>query len=330
MATTNYSGLSQRTTAWAVSQHLEHAKPIAVLAEYGMTQAMPKNKAKTLKFRRPIPLALATTPLTEGTPPTAKAMQYEDVTVTLDQLGDVIEITDVVNDLAEDPVLSDAVELTGEQSQETIEALLWGVIGGGTNVFYANGTARNQVNTKITLSKQRAVIRKLKNERAKKVTKKVASTVKYGTEAINAAYLAFAHTDLEADIRDLAGFVPVEKYGSMKALPYEIGKVEDVRYICTPILDSFADAGAAHGGAVLSTSGTLADVYPIIYVGKDAYGHTVMKGKDSVNVIVVNPDKADKSDPLGQKGTVGWKCYWQGMILNEAWLCRLEVGASEL
>ena len=332
MATTTYSSLSQRTTAYAAKEMLAHAEPVLVLSKFGMTKPVPKNKAEVIKFRRPVPLALATTPLTEGTPPTSKAMSYEDVSVTLAQFGDVVEITDVVNDLAEDPVLKDAAMLCGEQAGETIESLMWGVIGGGTNVHYAGtATARTGVDSVITLNKQRAITRALKAERAKKVTSMVSSSVKYGTEAIDAAFIAFAHTDMEADIRNLAGFVPTEKYGSMKALPYEIGKVEDVRYILSPVLESIANAGGiAATNGVVSTGGTAADVYPVIFVGKDAYGHVALKGAEAISPTIINPGQADKSDPLGQKGLVGWKTYHKSFIANQAWIARLEVAATDL
>lgn len=330
MATTTYSSLSQRTTAYAAKEMLAHAEPILVLSKFGMAKPMPKNKADTIKFRRPVPLALATTPLTEGVPPTSKAMTYEDVTVQLSQYGDVVEITDVVQDLAEDPVLKDAAMMCGEQAAETIETLMWGVIQGGTNVYYANGTARNQVNTVISLNKQRAVTRFLKANRAKKVTSMISSSVKYGTEAIDAAFIAFCHTDCEADIRNLTGFVPTEKYGSMKALPNEIGKVEDVRYIISPVLSSIPDAGGLDGDVVVSTTGTNADVYPIIYVAKDSYGHVALKGAEAMTPTILNPGTPSKSDPLGQMGYVGWKTYHKSFIANEAWLCRMEVAVTDL
>ena len=314
MAQTTYSGLSQRTEFWAMAEHLKHAEPVICLTKYGMT--------------KPVPLALAKTPLTEGAAPTSKAMQYEDVSVTLDQYGDVVELSDKVQDLAEDPVLKDATAMTGEQSSETIESLMWGILRGGTNVFYSNGSARNAVNTPISLAKQRAVTRQLKVERAKKVTSMVSSSVKYGTEQIDAAYLAVAHTHLEGDIRDMPGFVPTEKYGSMKSLPYEIGKVEDVRYILTPVLEPFADAGGVENGMV-STTGTNADVYPVVYFGKDAYGHIALKGKDAVEMKIRQPGQIDSNDKLGQVGWVGWKTWWKGFRANEAWMVRLEVASSK-
>jgi N4-gp56 family major capsid protein len=328
MATTSYASLTQRTQAYAAKEMLAHAEPILCLSKFGMTKPMPKNKAQTVKFRRPEPFAVATTPLTEGVTPTATQMTYTDVEVVLSQYGDIVEITDVVHDLAEDPVLKDSAMMCGEQAAETIETLMWGVIQGGTNVFYSNGSARTDVNTAISLDRQRAITRQLKSQRAKKVTSMLSSSVKYGTEAVDAAFIAFAHTDLEADIRDLAGFVPTEKYGSMKALPYEVGKVEDVRYILTPVLSSIEDAGGAPGSTVLSTSGTQADVYPVVYVGKDAYGHVALKGAEAITPTIINPGQVDKSDPLGQKGIVGWKTYHKSFIANQAWMCRLECAAS--
>jgi len=332
MATTTYSGLSQRTTNYAAAEMLAHAEPVLCLSKFGMTKPMPKNKAQTVKFRRPVPLALATTPLTEGTPPTAKAMSYEDVEVILSQYGDIVEITDVVDDLAEDPVLQDASMLCGEQAGETIESLMWGVLQAGTNRVYQGAqTARNAVDDFISLADQRTVTRHLKAERGKKVTQMLSSSVKYGTQPVDAAFIAFAHTDMEADIRDMAGFVPTEKYGAMKALPYEIGKVEDVRYILSPVLEPIADAGgtAATNGAV-STTGTNADIYPVIYVAKDAYGHVALKGAEAITPYIINPGQVDKSDPLGQKGMVAWKTYHKSFIANEAWICRLEVACSAL
>jgi len=213
---------------------------------------LPKNKADTVKFRRPVPFANITTALAEGITPSSQQMAYEDVTVQIKQWGAWVEITDVVHDLAEDPVLADASTLCGEQAAETIEYQTWGAIRAGTNVFFANGSTRGGVNSVYSLTKQRAVTRSLKGNRAKKITSMVGASPNYSTEPVDAAFVAFAHTDLEADIRDISGFTPTEKYGTMKALPYEIGKVEDVRYCLSPVLDSFANAGGA-----ASTNGVL-------------------------------------------------------------------------
>lgn len=329
MPQTTYGDISQRTAAYAAKDMLSHAEPILVLSKFGQSKPLPKNKADTVKFRRPIPFPVVTTPLTEGVTPSSRQMQYEDVTAQLKQYGDVVEITDKVHDLSEDPVLKDASTLCGEQAAETVEVLTWSVIQGGTNVFYANGASRSVVNTPISLAKQRAITRDLKANRGKKITKMIGASVNVSTEPVDAAYIAFGHTDLEGDIRDMPGFVPTEKYGSMKALPYEIGKVEDVRYILTPVLEPILAAGAATLNGMTSDAGVNVDVYPVVYIAQEAFGCIPLKGKNAITPSVINPDTKTKDDPLGQRGYVGWKTYFEAVILNQKWIARLECGATE-
>jgi len=330
MATTTYGSISQRTAAWAATEMLQHAEPILVLSKFGQSKPLPKNKADTVKFRRPVPFGGLTSPLTEGTTPTAQQMQYEDVQVQLDQWGAFVEITDVVNDLAEDPVLSDASMLCGEQAAETVEIQTWGALRAGTNVFYSNGSSRSDVNTPISLDKQRQITRQLKANRGKKVTSMIGGSPNYETRPVAPAYIAFAHTDLESDIRDLPGFTPTEQYGQMEALPHEIGKVEDVRYVLSPVLDNYASAGSSTLNGTVSSDGNNADVYPVVYVAKDAYGLIPLKGANAITPKVLNPDTPRGGDPLGQKGSVGWKTYFVAKILNEDWAARLECAATDL
>lgn len=325
-----YGDINQRTAAWAASEMLKHAAPVLVLAQFGQTKPMPKNKAETVKFRRPIPFAAATTPLTEGVTPTAQAFGYEDVAATLAQYGKHAEITDKVADLAEDPVLSDMSKLSGEQAGLTTEMVTWGVLKAGTSVIYANGAARNAVNTPISLNKQRAATRLLKRMKAQKITAILDGSQNYGTQAVEASFVAVAHTDLESDIRGLANFVPVAKYGSRKAIcPEEIGSVDDVRYVLSPELAPFADAGGLKGSMV-STTGTNADVYPVLFLGREAFGCVPLKGAGAITPMVLNPGTPRGGDPLGQRGTVGWKTYFAAVILNQAWMTRLEVAVTAL
>jgi N4-gp56 family major capsid protein len=327
---TTYGVINQRTAAWAATQMLKNAEPVLVLSKFGMTKEVPRNKADTVKFRRAVPFSAATVPLVEGVTPTAQRMAYEDVSVQLKQYGRPIEITDVVQDLAEDPVLSDATRLAGDQAGLTSEMITYGAVKAGTSVFFTNGTVRTSVATAITLNKQRAVTRALKAQKAKKLRDILGASPNYGTKAIEASYIAVAHTDIEADLRNLAGFVPVAEYGSRSPVsPEEIGSCEDVRYVLSPELNSFADAGG-NKGSMVSTSGTKADVYPIIYIGRESYGLVPLKGKRAITPMVLNPGTPSKSDPLGQRGYVSWKSYFAAVVLNENWMARLECGVTDL
>lgn len=333
MTMTTTTVVSQRTTVYAAREMLKHAEPVRVLASMGTTKPATKNTADTIKFRRYIPFAADTTPLAEGVTPSAQAMAYEDVSVTLRQYGNFTVITDWVEDVCEDPVLANATEALGEQAGATDEQIVYNAIKGGTSIYYANGADRTDVNTPISLAKQRAVVRGLMRNKAKKITKILSGSPDYSTYPVEAAYIAVSHVDLANDIRNLPGFTPVAEYGKMETVSdHEIGMCEDVRYVLSPDLEPFEDAGGAKAGSgttMVSTTGTNADVYPIIFIGQDFFGHVPLKGAYSLKAFVRNRETSD-SDPLAQRGSVGYKFAKAALILNEAWGARLEVAATAL
>ncbi|TIR92244.1 MAG: N4-gp56 family major capsid protein [Mesorhizobium sp.] len=336
MTTTSYAspGISQRTNVYAEKQMLRWAKPIMVLEKLGLPKQMPKNKSDTIKFRRPRVFAAVNVPLVEGVTPTAVAFSYEDVSVSMKQYGMVVEITDKIEDLHEDPVLNDATVQAGENIGRTVEALNYAVVRAGTSVFYANGTARNAVNTPVSLNKFRAAVRYLKSQKAMKITKVLSGSSDFATRPVEAAFVAVCHTDVEADIRNLAGFTPVAEYGTRSPIDEnEFGSVEEIRFVTSADLGSFADAGGAKAGAsgtMVSTSGTSADVYPIIIFGQDAWGHVALRGQGAVSPSIIPVGQKTKDDPLGQRGYVGWKTYHAALILNQTWMTRIEVAATLL
>ena len=113
MPITTYGDISPRVGIIAEVKMLEHAEPILVLQKFGDPKPQPKNKGQTVKFRRPVPFAAATTPLAEGVTPSSQKMAYQDVTVNMSQYGAWTEITDVIADTHEDPVLQDVQMLLG-------------------------------------------------------------------------------------------------------------------------------------------------------------------------------------------------------------------------
>ena len=326
MAATNYGDISPRTAAYAEKELLKRGLPYLVLEKFGQAKALPEHSTKVIKFRRYNALPNTPTALTEGVTPAGQTLAVTDVTATLVQYGDKVTITDVILDTHEDPTLNESVNLLGEQAAQMIEKMRFGVLQAGTNVIYANGSARNAVNTAVSITLQRRAVRALKRQNARFITTIVRSTPSFGTENVAPGFVALIHPDLEADVRQLTGFVPAEKYGTMTPWENELGKCEDVRYVSSTIFAPFADAGGAKG-SMLSTSGTSADVYPVLYVARDAYGIIALKGMFAVTPMVVNPKPSD-SDPLAQRGHVAWKAMQTCAILNDAWLVRAEVGAT--
>lgn len=340
---TSYGDISPAVAAYSVVRMLKRAMPYLHLEKFGQTYAIPTNSTTTAKFRRyflsgttgsagsgsgNFYIPVATTPLVEGVTPNGSRLANQDYTVTLAQYGDFVTITDVIEDTHTDPVLQQATDILGEQAALTVETLRFNVLKAGTNVFYGNAVGgRSSVVTAISLADQRRVTTALNRQNAKKISQVVASTADFNTKSVEAAYMAVCHPDLETDIRTMAGFKPVADYGP-HTTPFEgeIGSVEQVRYLQSTVIAPWADAGGAKG-AMRSTSGTSADVYPVLYFARDAFGIVPLKGKSSMTPMVVNPKPA-AGDPLAQRGTVGWKLWTATVILQEAFMARLEVAAT--
>jgi N4-gp56 family major capsid protein len=342
-AVTQYGDISPRVAAYAVSQLLKRGLPYLVIEKFGQTYPIPTNSTKVAKFRRyflagatgaagdgnpanAFSTPLAINPLVEGVTPTGKKLANVDYTVTLTQYGDYLTITDVVRDTAEDQVLQQATEALGESAAQTIETIRFNILKAGVNVWYSNGTARSQVNSTISLALQRKITTGLTRQNAKRITQIVKSSPDFRTEPIEAAFVAIVHPDLESDIRNMTGYINTKQYGTVTPWENEIGSVEQVRYLQSTVFAPWTDAGGA-AGAMRSTSGTNADVYPVLYIARDCYGIVPLKGKDSLTPMVVNPQPSI-SDPLAQRGTIGWKAMTTAVILNDAWMARAEVCAT--
>lgn len=342
----SYGDITPAVAAWATVRMLKRAMPLLVFEKFGQTYPLPTNSTQTAKFRRYFlsgatgsagsgtgnfytPLAL--TPLVEGVTPEGRSLANQDYTVTLAQYGDYVTITDVVNDTHPDNILAEATDVLGENAAETVETLRYNVLKAGTNVFYANSVAgRTTVATAISLADQRRVTTALNRQNAKKITSVVASSAEFNTKSVEAGYVAVVHPDLETDIRSMTGFKAVADYGPHTS-PWEgeIGSVEQVRYIATTVAKPFEAGGVVVASAptLRSNAGVNIDVYPVLYFARDAFGIVPLKGKSSMTPMVVNPKPA-AGDPLGQRGTVGWKLWTATVILQEAFMVRLEVGAT--
>jgi len=327
-----YGDISPRTAAYAATRLLKRGQTLMVTERFGQFDPQGKNKTKTRKFRRYNALAPAISALAEGVTPKGSKITYDDVECTLEQYGDYVTITDVIRDTHEDPVLAEMMDVLGEQAAETVEIIRIAVLKAGTTVYRAGAVGNRNL---IEAAPDRNTFFKIKrffsNNRAKPISSIVRASVKYGTDPIAPAYFVLGHTDLEYDIRQLTGFVSVEKYSdSTKALPGEIGKLDSFRFILTDLFTPWEGAGAVVGGGGFLSSDTVRnDVYPMICLAKDAYGIVPLKGNNGVTPIVKNPTPSD-SDKLAQRGHVGWKTMQTAVILNDLWMARFEVAATDL
>jgi N4-gp56 family major capsid protein len=326
------STLGYRTEGFAVAKLLKRAQALMILERFGQVDPQGQNKSLTRKYRRLDALPIAIAPVAEGVSPAGQSLIVTDIVVTLQQFADAVYFTDVIQDTIEDNTLDDMTKLCAQQSSETKETVRFNNLKAGSNVFYGGtGTTRATVNGTITRAMLRKIYRSLRKNRAAFISEIISASAKVSTSPVAQAYFAVGHTDLDADIQDITGFTRVEHYADpSKAIPGEIGKAENFRFVLSDLFTPWQASGLS-GSTYLTAGGAgtgQCDVYPILIFGQDSYAIVPMQGKNAVKINVINPTPTI-SDVCGQRGAVSWKMYDASVILNDLWMARAEVGASQ-
>lgn len=348
-----YSLSTQRIAKYK-GEILSHAVPMEVLGRQGrQVRRMPKNNSDTYVARRFLPYgATSSSPNTfysngtgdranvivqahqtqEGVTPAPETITPVDSQVVIQQYSCLYGFTDKTYNLYEDDIPKEMIKQVGERVTLVNELINWGVLRSCTNQYYGGtGTTMATVNGPMTLGFIRKIVKSLQANHAKPVNSVLAATSKYNTSPVPAGYTCFIHTDAEPDIRDIPGFIPAEKYASGTPMEHEIGTVERVRFITSPDLPSFQDAGAAIGATGLySTTGTSIDVYPFVIIAQDAWSQIAVRGMDSLAPTYLPPGVPSKSDPFGQRGLAGTIWWKAAMVENHGWMAVGNVGLKTL
>jgi N4-gp56 family major capsid protein len=266
--------------------------------------------------------------LSEGVTPDACDLDKEDKTCTIDQYGIWTQITDMLTDCHEDPVWQEAVDILGESAAFMREKIYYNVIKAGSNVYYAGGTSVANTDEIISLSLQRKIVRGLKRNLGKPITRRLSSSPNYGTEPCAPSFIALCHPDLENDIMNMPNYVAPERYSDI--YDGEIGKVEAVRYITSTVLQPITSASHATTSGMLQDDNSDNILYPVIYLAADAYAVVPLKGKDSFTPMLLPPNVARAGDELGQRGSIGIKFCTGAIILNDFWMARAVVCCTDI
>ena len=329
MAQTGLAQVPPGVAAFYDRNLLERAQPADVHGRFGQKRPIAQRNGNQIKFRRYSQLAVATTALTEGVTPSGSQLAVTDVTATLAQYGDFIQLSDMVSMTNQDPVVTEATDVLGDQAGTTIDMIRRDVLVAGTNVAYAGGVASRILTVnKLTAADLDKAIRFLKNQNAKFIKSMMMGSDKVGSGAIRKAYIALVHPDVEYDLEQITGYRAVSDYGSQEGvIDDEIGAYKNIRFVTSTNCKIFADATtAATAGFKVSGSGKN-DVYATLIFADNAYGVCPLSGQ-AMNTYVKALGSAGTADPLEQRSTVGWKATTTTQILNQAWMVRLESLAS--
>lgn len=277
--------------------------PTLVFAKYGQKKSLKSRSGKTIEFRKFTSLNPATTPLTEGVTPTGKNLAVTAITATVDQYGDYVEISDMLDLVGIDPVLVESAELLGEQAGLTIDNVVRNIVCAGTNVQYAGGKESTDAITAADVMTADEVAR-------------AAATLKKGNvkRLEGKFYIGIVDPDIAYDLMKDPLWQDISKYsGGQAIMDGEIGKLHGVRFIETT--------------ETLVKEGTV-NVHCAMIIGKDAYGIVDVDGSVKPENIVKAFGSAGTADPLDQRATSGWKALFTAKRLDENCMVRIECATT--
>lgn len=321
MALSTYGTLTNEQRSFYEGVLITRTLPFLPTLRDGQKGTVPKNSGLVVEWRKFAAFALATSALTEGTPPTENDLTITKVTATIAQYGAWSKESDLLIVAGIDPVLTEVIGLHGEQAGQSLHSLLMTQLASGSSVRYAS-TATSRVTVaagmNATLADVRKVVRDLR----------VNNAMPYP----DGFYHGLIHPKQEYDLmaNTAAGeWIDVNKYvGNEPLLAGEIGRAAGVRFMRSTQAPVFTGAGA--GGI---------DVYAALIYGPGAWGQRDLStqttgavdpdtNKGAAQVHVIPADADDKSDPLHQYGTAGYKFATVFKVLDSAKIIRLETAAS--
>lgn len=287
------------------------ASPYLVHDQFGQKRDIPKNGGKIIEFRRFSALPKALTPLTEGVTPTGKKLNVSAVNAVVEQYGDYIEQTDMLELTAVDNTIVEATKQLASQAGLTMDTIVRNEIVGGTNVMYCP-KVKNGVETPVT---SRSGIDSTALLRVKDVFKAAAELKAMNAPKIDGYYVGIIHPYVAYDLMQEAGnqWMEVQKYATPEnMLNGEIGCLGGVRFVEST-------------EAKIWKNETAPAVFATLIIGADAYGVTSVAGGGIEHIV---KQKGYGNDPLNQRSSVGWKGIKTAKRLVEEYLIRIESGSS--
>jgi len=214
--------------------------------QFGQKRPIPKHGGKTVEFRKFSKLPKALTAITEGVTPSGNKLNVSSVSCTVDQYGDYIEQTDMLELTAVDNTIVEATKELASQAGLTLDTVVRNEIIGGTNVMYAPSVYGDAVN-EISSRKD---ITSLCRLRVKDVFKAAAELKAVNAPKINGSYVAIIHPYVAYDLMQEAGeqWIGIQKYANPEnILKGEIGTLAGVRFVESTEAKIYAPADIQSG-----------------------------------------------------------------------------------
>lgn len=276
-------------------------------------QAMP---GVSVKFNITSDMAVASTPINESTDVDAVALSDSEVTVTLQEYGNVAKSSKKLRGTSYLPVDEILINVVSYNAGVSIDTVTRDVLKGGSNVRYVGGApARNQITPATHFGSSTATTG------ANTVRRVVAELRGANVPTIGGKYVGVVHPDVSYDFRGATGGAewrdPHTYSDPSNIYNGEIGSWEGVRFLESPRAPIFADAGS-------STTNT--DVYATLIFGQQALAKAWSIADGGMPVPTVAPTPI--VDNLRRFLGAGWYHLVGYGIFRQAALRRIESSST--
>lgn len=313
--TTLLDGLTPEMKTYYDMNLINEAEANLIHDQFGQKRPIPANGGKTIEFRKFSPLAKATTPITEGVTPDGKSLNVSTITATVNQYGDYITQSDVLELTSIDNTIVEATKLLGSQAGRTLDTIVRNVLVAGTNVSFCPKVAADGSETVVT---SRSALDTTSKLTVKTVQKVVAKLRGQNAPTINGKYVAIIHPYVAYDLMRDKEWIDAHKYANPTNLyEGEIGEIAGVRFVQTTEAKVWNDDTCPANGDKKHS------VFATLFLGDGAYGVTDITG-GGLQTIVKQKGSAGTADPLDQRSSVGWKAIKTAELLIPSYLVRVE------
>ena len=285
---------------------LENARVEMFYAQFAKKQPLPKNRGKSVEWRKWNTFQKATE-LQEGVIPTGQKFGMTYKTGAITQYGTYAAVSDQLELHAYDDVILGATEEMGASAAETQEKLIRDALLGNGNILYcdnltvATGTVASTPTAPGEMEATAAVMSLLTPDM---VAKAVTHMKKNRVPAFGGKYVAVIHPSVAYDLRKSKEWMEAHRYSATTEIfNGEIGELHGCRFVenvFAPILDG--DYANKAGGVTYAT----------YFFGKDAFGIIDPEG-GALEMIV--KDKSQVGGPLNQFSTIGYKFETNGATI---------------
>ena len=347
---TSQGSLSAEMKTFYEDTLIDNAEPKLVHDQFGDKYPIPKNNGKTIEFRKYAALPKALTPLTEGVTPTGNNLSVSTKEATINQFGDYIKLSDMLQLTTIDDNVVQSTKLLGSQSGRTLDTITREIVNAGTNVIYADKADGSEVLSRkaLTLDSELSV---------DTIFRAVAQLKSMNADGISGGeFVAIIHPFVSYALMRSDDWVSIHQYKNPENIYQgEIGTIGGVRFVESTEAKIFAEDGCPEfyaltkdtkfvagktyytkssetysAASVTPGNSVTADTYyekhytaifSTLVIGAHAYAVTDVTGGGLEHII---KQLGYGDDPLNQRSSVGWKATKTAEILSDEYMVRIE------